>query len=312
MKVLKSLLTLCVLAVSLTAFGQNDPVQLRLNLGEGFQVPSKNTIEMDMDMMGVKMKMRLEFDAVVSRLDDESTAERTVISMLMEDVVISMDVDGETLIYNTRTGENNVPEDQTEIIAAFAMMEDMDMHMAYDQYGAIIEITNAEEVVDAMLSKMKNNEGLDSATMAMMRPSLVESIRSEGGMNQSGLSAVQYPEEAVRIGSSWTDDQTLSGGMLPLNLVSTYTVSDIRDGKVYVDVSSQMSDAGGNPLKELFDAAGSFSGTVVIDAETGWVVSNTMEVDMSTSTELDNEGAKESEALEMKMFMRVTSTSQVN
>ncbi len=312
MKVLKSLLTLCVLAASLTAFGQNDPVQLRLNLGEGFQVPSKNTIEMDMDMMGVKMKMRLEFDAVVSRLDEESTAERTVISMLMEDVVISMDVDGETLIYNTRTGENNVPEDQTEIIAAFAMMEDMDMHMAYDQYGAMIEITNAEEVVDAMLSKMKNSEGLDSATIAMMRPSLVENIRSEGGMNQSGLSAVQYPEEAVEIGSSWTDDQTLSGGMLPLNLVSTYTVSDIRDGKVYVDVSSQMSDAGGNPLKELFDAAGSFSGTVVIDAETGWVVSTTMEVDMSTSTELDNEGAKESEALEMKMFMRVTSISQVN
>ncbi|AZQ42788.1 DUF6263 family protein [Nonlabens ponticola] len=77
------------------------------------------------------------------------------------------------------------------------------------------------------------------------------------GMDQftSGQSSIDFPKEEVSVGSSWTTENTNQG----MNVKTTYTVTKIEDGKVYVDLNGVVSGAGTGELK----------GTADIDIATG-------------------------------------------
>ena len=68
-------------------------------------------------------------------------------------------------------------------------------------------------------------------------------------------SSIKYPEEKVSVGSSWSTELNQQG----MKIVTKYTVSKIIEGKVYLDVTGDVSGMG----------AGKVTGAIVIDATTG-------------------------------------------
>ena len=141
-----------------------------------------------------------------------------------------------------------------------------------------------------------------------------EQMRNEvlnGSMNdQIGLSAVSYPIDAISVGDTWSSTETTNSGGIPIAMDLNYTVSEIKNGKVFIDVSGGFAEDGSNALAGMFGEY-DFKGEVIIDQATGWVLKNEITMDTGYSTEVEGESSKESDEMTMKMFMHVLSTSEL-
>lgn len=112
-----------------------------------------------------------------------------------------------------------------------------------------------------IITKMTNRgEPLDTK-VEPMTPGMEDFAKQSGG--------IEYPKEKVSVGSSWSKEANQQG----MKIVTKYTVSKISDGKVYLDVTGDVSGMG----------AGKVTGTIVIDAATGLQDSANTEVKVSAN-----------------------------
>jgi hypothetical protein len=78
---------------------------------------------------------------------------------------------------------------------------------------------------------------------------------------------VKYPKEEVAVGTSWTDETSQQG----MTVKTSYTVSKIENGKVYLEVAGLVSGMGEGDVK----------GNLVVDIETG--IQDTVNLEMAIS-----------------------------
>jgi len=89
------------------------------------------------------------------------------------------------------------------------------------------------------------------------------------GMEQltNSSNAINFPEEEVSVGSSWTSEEENNG----MKMSITYTVANIADGSVFLDVSGDVSGLG----------TGTIKGEATIDISTGIQKSTSMDITVS-------------------------------
>ena len=137
-------------------------------------------------------------------------------------------------------------------------------------------------------SSMKE-EGLDEMGRMMkqqfdpiMKATIISKISTQGEILETKVEpstpamemlikqskGVKYPKENVSEGSFWSDETNEQG----MNVKTTYTVSKIEDGKVYVDIVGAVSGIGEGAVK----------GSLVIDIETGIQDTANIEMDIKT------------------------------
>jgi len=89
-------------------------------------------------------------------------------------------------------------------------------------------------------------------------------------MNQltEGSGSVIYPNEKISVGSSWSSNKDNQG----MKTTTTYTVSQIKDGVVYLDITGNVSGAA---------ASGSVKGSSEIEVSTGLAKKISIEVAIS-------------------------------
>ncbi len=94
-----------------------------------------------------------------------------------------------------------------------------------------------------------------------MTPGMEDFAKQSGG--------IQYPEEKVSVGSTWSTEVNQKG----MKVNTKYTVTKISDGKVYLDVTGDVTGMG----------TGKLTGAVVIDAVTGMQDSANTEIKVSAN-----------------------------
>lgn len=286
------------------ATAQSNSVLLRMNLEEGFEANTKNSLEMKMDMMGQEMNMTMEFGGSVSVIEVE-TEGNVALSYSFDDIIIEVNADGMEGRYDSRSGESTFPEGAEELTGIGAMFNGIEMNMEYSARGEFVKVLNPEEVVQHMIDGMDMTE--EDANF--MRSQIQEQVVQGSMSNQLGISSVTYPEHAVSVGDTWTDSQT-SSGALPIALDLEYEVREIKEGKVYIDVSGGLSEDGAAPLAAMFNDY-KFFGEVIIDQATGWVLKNEITLDTKISDEVEGDTVKDSESMSMTMFMHMVSRSEM-
>ncbi|MEM6853292.1 MAG: DUF6263 family protein, partial [Planctomycetota bacterium] len=95
-----------------------------------------------------------------------------------------------------------------------------------------------------------------------------------------------YPDQPVGLGDQW-EDKLEVGGMAPMSVTSTYTLTEFDDATATLAITG---DIGPNPnagpvmmsgMEMDAEFTGDQTGKVVMDRETGWVVSSEIEQNMS-------------------------------
>ncbi len=163
---------------------------------------------------------------------------------------------------------DNVKTESKILSVALDMMQG-GMAMSYDSNKNDEELDQMGQMLKSQFDPMMNSiiyntyDKLGNITETKVEPSVP-------GMNQltEGSGSVIYPNEKISVGSSWSSNKDNQG----MKTTTTYTVSQIKDGIVYLDITGNVSGAA---------ASGSVKGSSEIEVSTGLAKKTSIEVAIS-------------------------------
>ena len=164
---------------------------------------------------------------------------------------------------------DNVKTESKILSVAIDMMQG-GMAMSYDSNKKDEELDQMGQMLKSQFDPMMNSiiynsyDKLGNITETKVEPSVP-------GMNQltEGSGSVIYPNEKISVGSSWSSNKDNQG----MKTTTTYTVSQIKDGIVYLDITGNVSGAEG--------VDGAVKGSSEIEVSTGLAKKTSIEVAIS-------------------------------
>ncbi|MDX5448881.1 MAG: DUF6263 family protein [Bacteroidota bacterium] len=167
-------------------------------------------------------------------------------------------------VYTLETKINRVVIDQTA--QGMEINYDSDQGEPEDMIGAMVHQQMAPLMENSMTTKVD----------MMGKVIKQDTTGEESELMDGGSYLIQFPEEYVSVGSTWTKDGV--GLMDDANV--TYTVKEIQSDNVILDVTSNTQQA-----EEGVDLNIEIKGTITIDRKTGWPVMQDLKVVMSGEAE---------------------------
>jgi len=164
---------------------------------------------------------------------------------------------------------DNVKTESKILSVALDMMQG-GMAMSYDSNKKDEELDQMGQMLKSQFDPMMNPiiynsyDKLGNITETKVEPSVPR-------MNQltEGSGSVIYPNEKISVGSSWSSNKDNQ----LMKTTTTYTVSQIKDGIVYLDITGDVSGAEG--------VDGSVKGSSEIEVSTGFAKKTSIEVVIS-------------------------------
>ena len=164
---------------------------------------------------------------------------------------------------------DNVKTESKILSVALDMMQG-GMAMSYDSNKKDEELDQMGQMLKSQFDPMMNSiiynsyDKLGNITETKVEPSVP-------GMNQltEGSGSVIYPNEKISVGSSWSSNKDNQ----LMKTTTTYTVSQIKDGIVYLDITGNVSGAEG--------IDGAVKGSSEIEVSTGLAKKTSIEVAIS-------------------------------
>jgi len=164
---------------------------------------------------------------------------------------------------------DNVKTESKILSVALDMMQG-GMAMSYDSNKKDEELDQMGQMLKSQFDPMMNSiiynsyDKLGNITETKVEPSVP-------GMNQltEGSGSVIYPNEKISVGSSWSSNKDNQG----MKTTTTYTVSQIKDGIVYLDITGNVSGAEG--------LDGAVKGSSEIEVSTGLAKKTSIEIAIS-------------------------------
>ena len=164
---------------------------------------------------------------------------------------------------------DNVKTESKILSVALDMMQG-GMAMSYDSNKKDEELDQMGQMLKSQFDPMMNSiiynsyDKLGNITETKVEPSVP-------GMNQltEGSGSVIYPNEKISVGSSWSSNKDNLG----TKTTTTYTVSQIKDGIVYLDITGDVSGAEG--------VDGAVKGSSEIEVSTGLAKKTSIEIAIS-------------------------------
>jgi len=229
---MKKLLFLFLAITANTIFAQ-DEVLLRLNYENNATYSTKTIVSQEMGAM-MSMEMTMDMEMEVTAVENENYDTKTKFTNMSMEMLQGG---------NLMTFDSSKSDD--ELDAAGKMMK--------SQMGPMLEAVIYSKVTT-----------LGEASVVSIEPMIpgVEDIASQS-------SAVVYPKEAVKVGSTWTMSKEEKG----MKMDFLYTVQSISKENVLVDVSGEVSGMG----------SGKISGNVTIDRVSGIPMKSLVEMNLSVA-----------------------------
>jgi len=155
-------------------------------------------------------------------------------------------------------------EAESKITSINMDMNQSGMSMSYDSSKSDDELDAMGKMLKGQLSPMMS--AVITSTIDKYGNTLATTVEpSIPSMEQfTNGAAINYPKEEVKVGSSWTSDNEQQG----MTIKTTYTVTEITDGVVYIDIKGDVSGVG----------TGSMTGTSEVEISTGMAKNNTSEI----------------------------------
>ena len=229
---MKKLLFLFLAITANTIFAQ-DEVLLRLNYENNATYSTKTIVSQEMGAM-MSMEMTMDMEMEVTAVENENYDTKTKFTNMSMEMLQG----GNLMTFDSSKSDE-------ELDAAGKMMK--------SQMGPMLEAVIYSKVTT-----------LGKASVVSIEPMIpgVEDIASQS-------SAVVYPKEAVKVGSTWTMFREEKG----MKMDFLYTVQSISKENVLVDVSGEVSGMG----------SGKITGNVTIDRVSGIPIKSLVEMNLSVA-----------------------------
>ena len=226
----------------------NDSVVLRVNVkkGQTFSMKGKTNQLMAINAQGMNVSMPQTVEMRQSISIEEVNGENITALSTIEAFKLTMTQMGMKLTYDSEHPENNSP-------------------MLAGQTGEI------DKIIGKKFTSIYNNRG-----ELIQSEEIASSINSQAGI------IIPFPEEPVHVGSQWTQDTTMSISNIDMNVVNTFTVTEITKKAVTLTQTTTMK---GDSESMAMDMSMSAEGTIIINRASGIVTKITNKTNSSMTIE---------------------------
>ena len=200
---MRKFILLALLTISFTAATQ-ESVLLRLNYNQGDNYITSIELEQNMGEQG-GMSMTMKMNSNVNSVDDELI----MLESKIKSIAMNMNQGGMVMDYYSNKSSEELDQMGQMMKSQFDPILKATIYNSVDRYGNVLELK--------------------------VEPTLPGMEQFTGSQN-----AINFPDEAVSVGSSWVSEADNQG----MKIVTKYTVTSISDGMIYLDVSGDVSGIG--------------------------------------------------------------------
>ena len=247
--------------IAMSFTNSNDSVVLRINVkkGQSFTVKGKINQLMNINAQGMNMSVPQTIEMRQSLSIDEVNDEQITTSSSVDAFKLTMTQMGMKLTYDSEHPESNSPM-----------------------------LASATGEIDKMIGKK-------FTTVYNNRGELIQTEEINANLNYQTGVIIPLPEEAVQVGSQWTQDTTMNISNMDIKTVNTYTISEITKKSITLSMTST-GVADSESMAMDMDMSG--EGTIIISRATGLVTKTTSKTNCSMTVE--------EQGLKMPMTMTMT------
>lgn len=215
------------------------------------------TMDMDiaMEVMGQAMNTTQTIEMASNMKVAENTSETVKTTLSYEYFAMAMDIPMMGKMEYDSRSENNEGMLAESLGAVFGELMEEEMTMVQAHTGQTLRIEGMESLADLQ--------------------------QGNGNFNMNSLlSMSQFPEKPVAVGDTW--NKRIDDESMPMAFDATYTLKKISDGKVYIDIDSDVTS---NPNFEADEEAGTSevtgkqTGTMIYEEGTMWFLEGIMNQD---------------------------------
>jgi len=227
---MRKFILLALLTFSFTAAAQ-ESVLLRLNYNQGDNYITSIELEQNMGEQG-GMSMTMKMNSNVNSVDDELI----MLESKIKSIAMNMNQGGMVMDYDSNKSSEELDQMGQMMKSQFDPILKATIYNSVDRYGNVLELK--------------------------VEPTLPGMEQFTGSQN-----AINFPDEAVSVGSSWVSEADNQG----MKIVTKYTVTSISDGMIYLDVSGDVSGIG----------VGTINGKSTVEISSGIQTNATIEMTIS-------------------------------
>jgi hypothetical protein len=243
------------------------PLRLALKQGQSYTLSSTSKLQSATSFGGIARKQTETVAVTVTLKVSKVDADGTIRAACTYDAV-RVEGDGRDgkYAYDSAKG-GDVPD--FPAARQYAALAGLPLEVVLTSRGEVKEVTGAEEIPAGRPASTGAGDGEDDAD----EPDVPASSGNDVVREHLQEMFVQFPEKPVPVGHAWNVERK-RGASMPLAVNRAYLLKAATNGKAYVLMkSAARSDPDAAEAVGRHDVEGTGSGTVVIDAETGWVVS---------------------------------------
>ena len=223
---------LLALLVISFATAAQESVLLRLNYNKGDNYITSVQLEQSMGTQG-GMSMTMVMNSNVNSVDDKLI----MLESKIESIDMNMNLGGMVMDYDSNKSSEELDQMGQMMKSQFDPILKATIYNSVDRYGNVLELK--------------------------VEPTLPGMEQFTGSQN-----AINFPEEEVSIGSSWVNEAENQG----MKINTKYTVTNIADGMVFLDLSGDVSGIG----------AGTINGKSTVEISSGIQTNATIEMTVSS------------------------------
>lgn len=264
----KLILGLAVLAFAFTPAAKKLNLQFKLEKGKTYVQTIALTSTTKQTYKGTEQVVDQAVSAKTSMELKESGENSDTYTVWYNNINLGVTQAGQEQKFNSDTTQLSTVDPMS---ALFSHIVNNKFQATFDRKGKVQNISGLEEIITNATSGL----GPQGAAVA---PQLSASFGDNGLTKNMEMITAIIPDEPVKVGSTWTNEQFTSSG-LPLLLNNTYTLKKVNDGIATIDVAGILSVDPNNATADLqgMDATyfmdGTRSGTIQMEVATGWVKS---------------------------------------
>ena len=297
----------CFIALLAPISSAQEKYTLRLNLAEGqsYQQRMQLSQVINQEMNGVKMTMNqdliMDYDYAVTEVDASGVA---TVTCTYTRVASKTTAPGGEMSFDSATVESPVAPQ----FRPLAAMIGKTFTTRIDPMGMVQSMAGMSEILDAIVSEMTVEGPEREKMLANMKRQFGEDAMKDFIEQSMAI----YPANPVAVGESWPKAIEITQ-MVPLTLDNTWVLKEVTGDTATLEVTSLIGPVPGKETMDVMGAElnvhleGAQSGTTIIDRETGWVVSSTVNQNLDGAMELPA-AAGQPEAMSIPISIRSTMT----
>ena len=297
-KLNQMLLVAAALLLSLNVSAQK-ALRYNLQVGETYQLKQHTTQSIEQSVAGMTQNMKTTMGGDVAVTVKGKSGNVYSSEVIFKSMLFKLEGPMMNITYDSKdaNADKTNPLNKT-----FDLIVGHPFDVKFDDRGNVVEVKGFEAIANNVVSAFSDNP----QQAEMMKKQLAGQFSDESMKGNLSNMFITYPEEKVKVGSEWTNTNTISAPFVIDNQFD-YKVDGISKEQVDLSGVGTMATKEGQTVEQMgmtqhINLDGDLSFTANVNAKTGWPI------EIKINQKLDGNVAVESPQLPtpMEIPMKIT------